>query len=121
SGRPSYSMRPPPRSTTPEIARKSVVLPAPFGPTIATNSPALTSMETSCSACSPPYDTEMLSSRSTCSPLLAEVRFDHVRQVDHRRGTARRDRFTVVEHDEAVGEPHHGMHRVLDDDDRHAF
>jgi hypothetical protein len=40
--------------TMPEIAMKSVVLPAPFGPTIAMNWPSATSTETSTSAFNPP-------------------------------------------------------------------
>src|SRR5712691_413188 len=67
--------------TVPEIALKSVVLPAPFGPTIAMNWPSATSTETSTSAFNPPY-------------------------------------ATVIQHDEAIREPDHRLHRVLDDHDR---
>ena len=39
--------------TIPEIARSSVVLPAPFAPTTAVIAPAATSNETSCSTATP--------------------------------------------------------------------
>src|SRR5207237_584381 len=121
SARPSYSMRPACNGTTPEIARNSVVLPAPLGPTIATNWPSATSMLTSCNACRPPYDTETPSSRSTGRPFLAEIRLDHRRQIDHRRRLAGRKHFAVIQNHQPVGEPHHRVHGVLDDGDRNTF
>ena len=51
---PRYSIRPPAGTTPPPMALSSVVLPAPFGPTMVTNSPSPTSRETSASAWSPP-------------------------------------------------------------------
>jgi hypothetical protein len=46
---PSKRIEPDIAGTVPESVLNSVVLPAPFGPTIETNSPAPTSIETSCS------------------------------------------------------------------------
>src|SRR5207249_2109788 len=54
---PRYSTRPDWSGTPPPTAFISVVLPAPFGPTIVTNSPSATSSETPATACSPPYAT----------------------------------------------------------------
>ena len=54
---PRYSIRPPAGGTPPPMALSRVVLPAPFGPTMVTNSPSPTSRETSASAWSPPYET----------------------------------------------------------------
>ena len=50
SARPSMWIAPPATSISLEITRKSVVLPAPFGPITATASPPWTSSETSNSA-----------------------------------------------------------------------
>ncbi len=52
--RPSNVIRPAVGRTVPETVLKSVVLPAPFGPTMATNCPAATVSDTSTSAFSPP-------------------------------------------------------------------
>src|SRR5439155_26406481 len=62
--------------TVPEIALKSVVLPAPFGPTIAMNWPSATSTETSTRAFNPPWTTVRDSTLSMLHPPLAKVRFD---------------------------------------------
>src|SRR6202165_2324754 len=120
STRPSYSIRPPSSGTTPEIARNSVVLPAPLGPTIATNCPSPTSRLTPCSACNPPYETETFSSRSIC-PALSQISLDHRRQIDDLLRLAARQHFAVIEHQQAVGQANHRMHRMLDDDDRDAL
>src|ERR1700674_1366863 len=114
SARPSYSIRPPSSGTTPEIERNSVVLPAPWGPTMATNCPSPTSRETPCSACKPPYETETFSSRSI-GPPLAQICFDDGRQVDDLPRLARRQDFPVADPEQPVGQPHHRMHGVLDD------
>ena len=82
--RPSNEMRPLPGTTVPEMALNSVVLPAPLGPTMATNCPSLTCNDTSVSACDPPYETV---SDSTCSngvhPFAAEIGFDDRRGPRH--------------------------------------
>jgi hypothetical protein len=51
---PSNLMVPERAATTPDSVLNSVVLPAPFGPTMATSSPSPTAIETSCSASNPP-------------------------------------------------------------------
>src|SRR5437660_1739329 len=111
-------MRPDSSGTTPEMARKSVVFPAPFGPTIATNSPLPTCRSTPSRARNPPYDTRTDSSCSTGRPPLAEIRFDHRRIARHCGWIADCANFAVVEDEQSVGEPHHRMHGVLDDNDR---
>jgi hypothetical protein len=52
--RPSNVMRPASSACAPAIARKSVDFPAPFGPTIASTSPARTVSETSSKMRQPP-------------------------------------------------------------------
>src|SRR5438552_12157268 len=114
-------MRPDSSGTTPEMARKSVVFPAPFGPTIATNSPLPTCRSTPSRARSPPYDTRTVSSCSTGRPLLAEIRFDHRRITRNGGRIADCANFAVVEDEQSVGKSHHRMHGVLDDHDRDPF
>ena len=52
--RPLYTISPASGVTTPEMVLNSVVLPAPFGPTTATNWPSSTSSETPLKALRPP-------------------------------------------------------------------
>jgi hypothetical protein len=52
--RPLYLISPASDVTVPEMALNSVLLPAPFGPTTATNWPRSTSSETSLNARKPP-------------------------------------------------------------------
>src|ERR1700730_13260034 len=114
-------MRPPFGRTVPEIALNSVVLPAPLGPTMDTNWPPRTLSEISQSAVRPPYATVRDSTVSTDRrPFLAEVGLDDARVVDDLAPLADRQYPTVVEHDEALGEPHHGAHRMLDNHDSDA-
>src|SRR5688572_2765668 len=123
---PRYSMRPAAGSTPPPMALSSVVLPAPFGPTIVTNSPSPTSSDTSASACSPPYATlspETLSigrRNPLAEPALAEIGLDDGRIAHDVGGQAVGDAAAVVEDDQAVHELHDGVHRVLDDHHAHA-
>src|SRR5437773_9717551 len=72
---PRYSIRPT-AGTPPAMALSSVVLPAPFGPTMVTNSPSPTSRETSASAWSPPYETLRFETLNTAEPALAQVGLD---------------------------------------------
>ena len=51
---PSKTILPEAAGTVPDTVLKSVVLPAPLGPTMATNCPASTARETSVSALRPP-------------------------------------------------------------------
>src|SRR6266851_7073839 len=111
---------PPLGRTVPEMALNSVVLPAPLGPTIDTNWPARTASEISQSAVKPPYATERDSTASTDRrPFLAEVGLDDGPVVDDLARLADCQDGAVVEHHEALGKPHHGAHRMLDDHDGH--
>src|SRR5471032_84917 len=109
--------------TIPEIVLNSVDLPAPFGPTIVTNWPSCTASETSVSARRPPYETDRLVTSSMLSgrPFLAEVGLDHTSILHHLSWRAARQDTTVIQHDKAIRDPHHRVHRVLDDHDRHAL
>src|SRR3984893_15278442 len=120
--RSSKRMRPPLGRTVPEIALHSVVLPAPLGPTMDPNWPAGTAAEIPQSAVKPPYVTERDSTASTHRrPFLAEVGLDDALVVDDLARLADCQDGAMVEHNEALGEPHHGAHRMLDDHDGHAL
>src|SRR5436190_16259179 len=67
-----------------EIAFSRVLLPAPFGPSTATNSPSPTTSDTSSSASALPYETERLPisssmnrRRGTDVVVAADVGLDH--------------------------------------------
>src|SRR5215467_419073 len=107
--------------TTPEIVLNKVVLPAPFGPTTATNSPRSTSSETPLNARKPPYATSSDLIFSTVHPLLTEIGFDHRWVPDNVSRRAACDHSTVVEHTEMIRKLHHGVHGVLDNHNGHAF
>src|SRR5215471_9444886 len=92
--------------TTPEIVLNKVVLPAPFGPTTATNSPRSTSSDLIF---------------STVHPLLTEIGFDHRWVPDNVSRRAACDHSTVVEHTEMIRKLHHGVHGVLNNHNGHAF
>src|SRR6476661_4994952 len=110
--RPWNVIVPPVGLTTPEIVLNNVDLPAPLGPTTVTNCPSETLSDTSVSARSPPYDTDRLETSSilSCQPLLAEIGLDHRSILHHRLRRAGREDRAMIEHDETVGHPHHGMH-----------
>src|SRR5260370_22883783 len=83
---------------------------------------ARSSSEISQSAVKPPYATERDSTASTDRrPFLAEVGLDDALVVDDLARLADCQDGAMVEHDEALGEPHHGAHRMLDDHDGHAL
>src|SRR3984885_11079486 len=106
---------------TPEMVLNKVVLPAPLGPTTATNWPSSTSSDTSFKALSPPYAT--LSDRifSTFHPLPAEIGFNHRRILHHLGGSAAGDQLAMVEYAEFVDQFHHRLHRVLNNGDGNAI
>ena len=52
--------------------------------------------------------------------LLAEVGLDHARVVAHRRRVALGDLLAVVEHRDLLGDAHHDLHVVLDEQDGEA-
>ncbi|OPZ63219.1 MAG: hypothetical protein BWY85_01823 [Firmicutes bacterium ADurb.Bin506] len=70
---PISSMLPAEGRTTPDIALRVVVLPAPLEPRSATTSPSRTSSDTPVSALIRPYDTSMLRTLSTASPPLPDT------------------------------------------------
>src|SRR5256885_2995410 len=108
------------RLTVHDTARSVVVLPAPFGPRTATSSPSPTSSETPCSARTWPYraSTSSSSSRAELLGIRPEVGLDHRRVVLHLARRAASDPAAEVEHVHAVGDPHHHLHVVLDQQDR---
>src|SRR3979490_1072898 len=73
--RPRTRTSPPVGRSSPVTTLTSVVLPAPFGPTIETNSPSLTWNETLLSALNTPkiFETLMVSNRGTASIAHAGV------------------------------------------------
>src|ERR1700693_4593625 len=82
SEQPSNSILPSSSLSCPQTQLKSVVLPAPLGPTRPTLSPARTSNVMSCTALTPPKDFETLrSAKSGCSSamdrLLAQAAGHH--------------------------------------------
>src|SRR5690606_23616214 len=95
----------------------SVLLPAPFGPTTATSSPAPTPSETPRSTGTSSYATCRSRISSILQPLPAEIGLDDSGVARDRVGLAVGQHGAVVEHGEALDEAHHRLHRVLDDHD----
>src|SRR5262245_25379586 len=114
--RPEKVIEPAVGVTVPEMHLKSVVLPAPLGPTMDTKSPSAMAIDTPPRAVSPPYPACTFSSVSTSAPFPAEVGLDDARLARHGIRRALRQHGPVIQHDEAVREAHHGMHCMLDDD-----
>src|SRR3954447_14212370 len=110
-----------PRATgrRPEIARMVVVLPAPFAPISATISPSPTVRLMPCNAWIRPYSRVTFSSSSSIG-RHSQVRRDDRRVVPHLVRCALGDLPTELQHDDAVGHPHHQAHVVFDEQDRHA-
>src|SRR5262249_14670498 len=97
----------------------SVVLPAPFAPTTDTISPRATSNDTSRSTLACPYCAPTASTLSK-QELLAEIRLDHRGRLGGRWRRPLKDLLAVVQHDDHVRERHHGLHHVLDHQERDA-
>src|SRR5262249_21795408 len=115
-----YSIFPALARTTPEMALRSVVLPAPFGPTMVMNSPSRTSSDRPSIAWSPPYATLSPEIFNMTTPALAEIGLaDNGIASDFVRRPARQP-ASVVQHHQAIGQANHRVHRVLDDGDRDA-
>src|SRR5215208_1486295 len=102
--------------TMPEIARSVVVLPAPLAPSSATISPSFTSSETPCSALTGPYRASTLRSSSS-GIFLAEVGLDDGGVRAHLGGCPLGDLAAEIEDVHAVGDRHHEVHVVLDEQD----
>src|SRR5437763_1039729 len=122
--RPSNCTVPERARTSPEIVRRSDVLPAPFAPSTAVTLPSGTSSDTSSTARTGPYEqTTPASSSIRRLPLLlffrAEVRLEHsgVRANLVRR--TGRDEPAGVEHRHPVADRHDEVHPVLHEHYRH--
>src|SRR3954468_7735540 len=105
-----------------EMTRRSVVLPAPFGPMTPTASPARTSSVASNSAGKPPYPALTLLTASMRGGLYlgrvsAQIDLDHLGIARHLGGLAARDHLAVVEHHAAIHHAHQHAHDVLHPDD----
>src|SRR5450759_735379 len=101
-------------SLVPEIALKSVDLPAPFGPTIPTKPPSAMSSDTPLSAGRLPYATSSELSFSTLAPFRSEISLTYFRVGNHDLRRSRREHRAVVEYYQTIGQTHHCMHRVFD-------
>ena len=55
------------------------------------------------------------------APLGPEIGFDNPRILGDRFGRSLDEGCTVIENQKSVDQAHHGVHRMLDDDDRDAF
>src|SRR4029077_2219095 len=110
---PSNTMDPERGGTSPEIARRAVLLPAPFAPISATSCPSFTSSEMPRSAVTPPYP-HTRSQISSMHRSLPEIGLDHRRIIanDLRRAFGN-DPAVVQDHD-AIRNAHHHRHVVLD-------
>src|SRR5262245_4923220 len=113
---PSKTTRPCIAGSSPAIARKSVVLPAPFEPTIATASPERTSTSIPSITRSPRYPAARPATSSNARP--PEIRVDDPRVAHHDLGRALYQELAEVENDDSLGELGDGAHHVLDPEDR---
>src|SRR4051812_36117331 len=106
---------------TPEMARNSVVLPAPLAPTRLTISPRPTVSETPCSTSMRPYALLRFSTDSTrVLRVGAEIGLDHCRVLADLGGAAFRQRAAMGQDMDAVGDRHDEAHVVLDQYHGHA-
>src|SRR3954453_19586831 len=114
---PSKTMGPRAR-TVPLIARRVVVLPAPFAPRMPTAPLSGTLSDTPSSTCTGPYDAVTSSSSSSViRGVLPDVRLDDTSVGLRLGGRPLHELAPVIEHDDAVGEGGDEAHVVLDDDD----
>src|ERR1700761_99995 len=93
---PSKLMRPACGRKMPEIVLNKVVLPAPFGPTMATNWPASTWIDTSFSTGRAEYPAESPSMCSMRHPFFSEIGFDDLAVARHRLRLAFKQHRAVV-------------------------
>src|SRR5262245_36131698 len=113
---PSRTIRPCIAGSSPAIARKSVVLPAPFEPTMATASPARTSTAMPSITRSPRYPAARPATSSNARP--PEIRVDDPWVSHDDLWRALGQELAEVENDHALGELGDGAHHVLDPQDR---
>src|SRR5690349_4404800 len=111
---PLKRMRPAATGRRPEIARMTVVLPAPFAPMSATTSPSPTVRLTPCRAWMRPYSSVILSSSSSIDrhPQVGGV---HLRIGGDLGRRAVGDLATELQHHDPVGDAHDQPHVVLDE------
>src|SRR5262245_17997965 len=112
------------RGVRPMIARKVVVLPTPFRPSSAADSPAFTSRFTPWRMCSLPIWTWTSSSLSMHRLLdvifvlgAAQVSFAYALVVGNFLGRSGREDRALRHHRDVAGDAEHHLHVVLDDDD----
>src|ERR1700687_577956 len=89
--------------TKPLIAHRSVVLPAPLAPRIATNCPSLTFRLTSISAVMAPYWTVTPDSSSTLR-YLSKIGQQHLRILEHVDRFSLGDDTANIEHDDTIAQ-----------------
>src|SRR5438034_4675354 len=114
--RPRNRTCPPAGRTRPITESSVVVLPAPLGPRTPTISPTPTSSDTPLTAATLPYRASSPSTLSTRA-LPAEVGLDHARVGLDLGGRSLGDLLAEVQHGDPVGDAHHEIHRVLDEED----
>src|ERR1700732_396511 len=123
--RPSNRMPPPDTATMPMTVLSNVLLPAPLAPISATISPLLTVSDTSRSTgrrAEPPV-TRSSSSNALMDlrrRVVSQVSSDHLRVRPHLICWAIGNLDAVMHDYDAVGEPHHQPHVVLDQEHRDA-
>src|SRR5919109_985007 len=100
---------------SPEIARRRVVLPAPFAPMMATTSPCPTSIDRSCRMTVGPYPAVTLETLSI-DEVLAQIGRDDAAVADDLLRATFRDHLAGVDHHDPTGQTHNGLHVVLDGD-----
>src|SRR6185503_5251758 len=103
----------------PATPRSVVLLPAPLAPIRVTISPSATSKDRSRTAGTSPYASSRFATSS--SKRASEVGLDHPRVRLHLARRALEERHAVVHDEHALGDVHHEVHVVLDDDDGGAF
>src|SRR5438105_3496487 len=101
----------------PLMARSVVVLPAPLAPNSATTEPSSTFSETPWRARMEPYDA-CTSLSSSSAIFRSQVSLNDAGVGLHLAGRSLRDLLAEVEADHAVGDAHHQVHVVLDDQHR---
>src|SRR5207245_11136155 len=102
----------------PKSAFRSVDLPAPLGPMIASRSPRRTSRSTPSTTRSGPYPAA--SPRTLSSGSATEVGLDHARIARAGVGRAGSQRAAACQHHDARAESERHVGVVLDDDERRA-
>src|SRR5918996_2547766 len=115
---PSRTTRPANVGSSPAIAGKSVVLPAPFEPTIATASPVRTSTSMFSMTGSPRYPAA--SPTTSSNPGPPEIGVDDLRVSHDDLGHSLGQDLAEVEDDGSLGELDHGAHHVLHPQDGRA-